>query len=74
MAKMGRPKRVEDYGRVVGIRVIDPHFVVLKRIAAERGVTPTTVLRQLSDEWLAGQAGQQNEGATAWLEPEQSPR
>lgn len=58
MAKMGRPRVVEDYGRVVGVRLVEPHYEVLQGIAAQRGIAPSTVLREMTTNWLASQAGQ----------------
>ena len=65
MAKMRRHKTV-GISVTLGVRILKPHHDLLEKIAAERGIPRTTILRDLATKWILSQAGQQNEGeATA---------
>lgn len=74
MAKMGRPQTVGN-SVTLGVRILQPHHEMLEKIAKQRGVPRTTLLRDLATNWILSQADQQNEGeATVTVSAQQSPR
>ncbi|MFZ4659382.1 MAG: hypothetical protein ACOYNY_20370 [Caldilineaceae bacterium] len=55
---MGRPKTVEDHGKVLSTRVPTPMRATFDAAAKERGITPAQLLRTMVVEWVAQQAEQ----------------
>lgn len=55
---MGRPKTVEDHGKVLSTRVPTPMRATFDAAAKQRGITPAELLRTMVIELVAKQAEQ----------------